>query len=300
MKLKYATKLFMAVNGITLLFRTMQVLLLTESGTGFLKTGYAAVNIIGAILVIFCLGALFINAIRAVRQPQNINCKGWPSVIVAGLCAAFYMASGISALAVKQLGWKILIVTSLLAAVMCIALAFSAVSGKALPKGVTLLPIPYWLTVLVVSYIYYTERPLRVRTVYEAFAVCFVLLFTVCFGKAVCGVNPEKNFRRMYPLGFTSCSLCLLCIIPEGIAIIFGMSEKITASPVMPLTLVAGALFTGFFTINTFKKSNTIHPKKGKKMDSENTAQDLQNRFCEISDNSDETVIAEQKTTDEN
>lgn len=279
MKLKYTTKLFMVVNGIILLFRTLQVLFLTESKTGFLKSGYAVVNIVGAVLIVLCLGALFSNAIRAVRQPRNINCKGLPSVVVAGVSAALYLASGIGAFMTEQFGWKVLLSTSILSAIMCIALAVSAFNEKPIPKVVTLLPIPYWLTVLVVSYLYYTERPLRARTVYEAFAVCFVLLFTVCFGKAVSGVNSEKNFRRIYPLGLTACALCLLCVVPEGIAWLCGMSDRITASPVMPLTLVAGALFTGFFTINTFKKSNTVHPNKKSKEKGL-----IEERHCEISD----------------
>lgn len=285
MKLKYTTKLFMVVNGIILLFRTLQVLLLTETKTGFLKSGYAVVNIIGAVLIVLCLGAMFSNAIQAVRQPQNVNCKGLLSVIVAGVSAALYLASGIGAVMTAQLGWKVMLATSVLSAIMCIALAVSAFNEKPISKVVTLLPIPYWLTVLVISYIYYTERPLRVRTVYEAFAVCFVLLFTVCFGKAVSGVNSEKNFRRIYPLGLTACALCLLCVVPEGIAWVCGMSDKITASPVMPLTLAVGALFTGFFTINTFKKSNTVHPNKKKKAEEQSVAKDWSREFSDTESN---------------
>ena len=265
MKLKYTTKLFIAVNAIILTFRTLQVLLLTEPNTGFLKGDYIVVNIIGAVLVVGCLAALFSNASMAVRQPEKINCNGAVSSIVAALSAVLYLASGVLAVITSQFGFRALFTTSVLAGVMCLVMAVSAIQQKPLPKALFLLPLPYWMSVLIISYLYYTERPLRARTIYETFAVCFVLLFTVCFGKAVSGVNAEKNFRRIYPLGLVASSLCILCVVPEGIAWIVGMSENVTNSPVMPLSLAAGALFTGFFTINTFKKSNTVHPKDKEK-----------------------------------
>lgn len=267
MKLKYTTKLFIVVNAIILTFRTLQVLLLTEPNTGFLMDDYIVVNIIGAVLVVACLVALFSNASMAVRQPEKINCCGVASSAVASLSAVLYLASGVLAWMTSQFGFGVLFATSVLAGIMCIAMAVSAVKQKPLSKALFLLPLPYWMCVLIISYLYYTERPLRARTVYETFAVCFVILFTVCFGKAVSGVNAEKNFRRIYPLGLVASSLCILCVVPEGIAWIVGMSEKVTASPVMPLTLAAGAVFTGFFTINTFKKSNTVHPKDKQKIE---------------------------------
>ena len=94
MKLKYTTKLFIAVNAIILAFRTLQVLLLTEPNTGFLKGDYIVVNIIGAVLVVACLAALFSNASMAVRQPRKINCGGVASCVVAALSAVLYFASG--------------------------------------------------------------------------------------------------------------------------------------------------------------------------------------------------------------
>ena len=93
-------------------------------------------------------------------------------------------------------------------------------------------------------------------------------------GKAISGVNPEKNFRKIYPLGLLACTLCNVSLIPEIIAWLCGFGDKVTESAVMPLSLAAAAIFTGFFTINTFKKSNTIHPKMKKRMEQGRIAKD--------------------------
>ena len=94
MKLKYTTKLFVVVNLIVVAFRTVQIMLLTESGTAFLKPNMLVVNIIGTVLVLLSLGALCFNANGAVRQPEALNCKGVPSAVVASLSGALYLAGG--------------------------------------------------------------------------------------------------------------------------------------------------------------------------------------------------------------
>ena len=269
MKLKYTTKLFIIVNAIVTVLRTVQIFLLTEDKTGFLKPGLLVVNIIIAAFTVLCIAAMFSNSSQAVRQPEKLNCYGVPSAIAAGMTAWCYLGSGVAAVVIKSHGWKVLLLMSVLAAVMCIWLALAALKVVEIKKGIMLLPLPYWLIVFVLSYLFYTERSLRVRTVYETFAVSFFILFTVVLGKAVSGVNPEKNFRRIYPLGLTACTLCIVSVLPELIATVAGFAIKVSDSPVMPLTLVAGAVFSGFFTINTFKKVNTVHPKKKKKMEQE-------------------------------
>lgn len=267
MKLKYTTKVFIVVNAIIIAFRTIQIMLLTESGNCFLKDGFKAVNIIGTVVSVLALAALFINSSQAVRQPEKINCKGVPSAVAAVLSGILYLSGGVIAVLGRHYGGTLLLIVSLSATVACVMMAISALKAKPIPKIGALGFAAFWLAEFVLAYFFYTERALRVRTVYEAFAVCFVILFSITFGKAISGVSSEKNFRRIYPLGLTSCSLCMVSLVPELIAGVCGFGDRVTESAVMPVTLAAAAVFTGFFTINTFKKSNTIHPKAKKYRD---------------------------------
>ena len=275
MKLKYTTKLFIAVNIIAVAIRTVQILVFTENETAFLKDGTLAVNIIFAVLILLVLSAMFFNASQAVRQPEKINCRGIPSAVAAGLCGVAFLSDGVLAFinSGKTIYGGVSFAAVLyaavagLACVSCIMMMGSALKDRPLSKPAALSFIAYWIMQFINAYLFYTERPLRVRTVYEAFALCFVIVFVITYGKAVSGVKPDKSFRRIYPLGLTACSLCILSVVPELIAAIFGFGEKVTESAVTTLTLAAGAIFTGFFTINTFKKSNTIHPKAKKRLE---------------------------------
>ncbi len=279
MKLKYTTKVFIVVNLIVVVFRTLQIMFLTESDTAFLKPKLLWLSIAGTVFCALSVAALFSNAIRAVRQPERINCKGTASAVASGITGVLYLISGISAAVSSAFGYLPLLVAAVLSAAGCAVYSVAAVNRCGLSKLATVFPIAYWLLTLVLSYVYYTEKPLRVRTVYEVLAMCFMLLFSVVFGKAVCSVNPTKNFRLIYPLGLCASTLCIASVLPELLCILFGFKDNVSASPVMSLTLVAGAVFSGFFTINTFKKSNTIHPKRKRRIEAE-----LQNQATENAD----------------
>lgn len=292
MKLKYTTKLFIVVNVIAVAIRTVQITVFTENETAFLKDGTLVGNIIFAALTLLALSAMFFNASQAVRQPQKINCRGIPSAVAAGFCGVVFLSDGILTLihSSKMLYGGVSFATVVYTAVACAAcfacvlMMVSAVKDRPLSKAAALSFVAYWVIQFITAYLFYTERPLRVRTVYEACALCFVIAFVITYGKAVSGVKPDKSFRRIYPLGLTACSLCILSVLPEFIAVLCGFGEKVSESAVMPLTLTAGAVFTGFFTINTFKKSNTIHPKTKMRLEMQVTVES--GEFEDIQSNS--------------
>lgn len=260
MKLKYSTKLFIVVNLIIIALRTSQIMFLTEDHTAFLKNGYLAINIMVMLILISLLAALFWITYNAVRQPLEVNFKGIPSCVAAGVSALLYVICFADTISSKPYGWVVMSLLSVLSALALIILAISAIKDYKLVKFVAFPLIAYWAVEFVFTYLFYTERPLRVRTVYEIFAICFVILFLIIFGKVTGGVNTKKNFRLMYPIGLLAGSLCLASVVPEMIASIFGYSDKVAESAVMPVILISAAIFTIFFTINTFKKNNTVRP----------------------------------------
>lgn len=261
MKLKYTTKLFMVVNVIVLVFRTLQVIFMTEADRTFLKPDMLVINIIGTVISVLSLAALFYNASSAVRQPEKINCCGVASAVAAGIVGCLYMLTGLQAALSKTFGWSTIFLLSIAATVSAALMVASALSEFKFPKWAAILPVLFWTGMLVIGYINYTECALRVRSVYEIFAVCFMILFSLTYGKAISGVKPSKNFRFIYPFGLVASSLCMASVIPEAIATLVSKGENVASTSVPVAALVAGAVFTGFFTINTFKKSNTIHPK---------------------------------------
>lgn len=290
MKLKHTTKLYIVVNIIAVLFRTVQIRALTESGTAFLKEDTLIINIIGTCISVCAYILLFFVALKDVRQPEKISCDGISSIVVLGLTGSLYLVGCVLSFVFKPYGWGLTAIMSLLCVGATISFIVSAYNKKALSKVWPLAFIAYWLVEFVEAYLFYTERPLRVRTVYETAALCFIIAFYIVFGKAVSGVKSEQSFRLIYPLGLTACSLCIVSVMPETIASIIGFGEKMTQSAVMPEALVTAAVFTGFFTINTFKKSNIIDPKDKKHIEMHNTEKPL---FPETVDGDDEVAKAD-------
>ena len=258
---KNIIKFFVAVNIIAVLFRTVQICALTESDTAFLKQGTAIINIIGTCIFVGMYIFLFCVALKVDNRPEMINCNGILSIVALGITGSLYLVGCILSILFQPNGWVLTAVMSVLCVSAILMFMDSAYNKKALPKIWALAFVAYWLAEFVEAYLFYTERPLRVRTVYETAALCFVIAFFILFGKSISRVKSQENHKLLYPIGFIACSLCMISFLPEAIAAVIGFGEKTTVSAVMPEALVAAAVFTGFFTINTFKGPNTIHPK---------------------------------------
>ena len=287
MKLKHTTKLYIVVNLIAVLFRTVQICALTESGTAFLKEGTLIINIIGTCISVCTYILLFFVALKDVRQPEKISCDGIPSMVVLGFTCSLYLVGCVLSFVFKPYGWGLTAIMSLLCVGATISFIVSAYNKKALSKVWPLAFIAYWLVEFVEAYLFYTERPLRVRTVYETVALCFIIAFSIVFGKAVSGVKSKENLRLIYPFGLIASSLCIISVVPEAIATIIGFGQKVTQSAVMPEALVAVAVFTGFFTVNTFAKSNKTGPEVKQHIEMHNAENPL---FSETADGDDEVA----------
>ena len=260
MKLKFATRIYIAVNAFAILFRTVQIMFMTESNTAFLKQNLIVLNVIGTVFVVLLLIYMTLNTFLATRQPVGINSSGIPMAVVSGISGVLYCICGGLSFVNHGTAWRIIFVLSLAAALFSFLFTASSVLDYRFPKAAALMPVAFWMGEFIVAYIYSTECSLRVRTVYETFALTLSLLFFICFGKLYSGVSKEKNFRLLYPLGLLASSLCFISVTPEFIARVFGFSDKVSVSCTPETALMGGGLFIAAVTLNTFKKSNTVRP----------------------------------------
>ena len=258
MKLKFTTALYIAVNAIILIFRTLQIILLTEPETAFLKDDYVVINVIGAAISFLALLLLGYNSYRAIKQPVGIKISGVSTLISATICGVSLIISCSFQMIYKSPAWKMTLVLGLLAALCVILMAATSVTTFKFKKIFMLPIIVFWAYQFVMSYVFYTGRPLRVRTIYEIFAMCLVILFFICMGKAYSNVNTKKNLQRLYPLGLMASSLCFISVVPEFIAEILGYSTNVSVSAVSITALFGSGVLIATVALNTFKRSNTI------------------------------------------
>ena len=145
MKLKHTTKLYIVVNLIAVLFRTVQICALTESDTAFLKEGTLLINIIGTCVSVGAYILLFIVALKDLRQPEKISCDGIPSIVVLGVTGSLYLVGCVLSFVFKPYGWILTAIMSLLCVVATISFMDSARNKKPLSKVCSLAFIAYWL-----------------------------------------------------------------------------------------------------------------------------------------------------------
>ncbi len=266
MKLKYTTKFFIATNAFLILFRTIQILFLTESNTAFLKNNFIIISIIGTVIGVIMLALLAFRAFFVSRKPIKVITHNKPVAIASAISSVLYLVGGILTWINNSNGFYAFTL-SLLTAISCALFAIASFTDFKFHKICALPPIALWLLEFILAYSYYTERTLRVRIVYETFAICLVLLFYIRFGKLVSRVSAEKNYHHVYVLGLVASTLCFASIIPEFIAIIVGQGNKVTTSCVSLFSLFAAGIFILAFTLDAFKSSNTIKRRTAVKIE---------------------------------
>lgn len=256
MKLKFITKLYILTNILLTVLRTLQIIFFTDDN-GFLTKGHTAFNVISPVICVLFLLYTCGNALISTRKPKTVINKGWFGFAASAISGVLYIMAGANALVSGFAGGKAIFILSLAAGFSCFLFAASAVFDYKFPKPCALLLIAFWLAQMIMTYIFYTERPLRVRMVYEIFAVVLCLLFSSTFGKIESGIANRKTFKIFYCLGLAASTLCFVSAVPEFLAFIFTAGSHVSVTAVPVPALLAGGVFAAYYTINSFTIKNT-------------------------------------------
>jgi hypothetical protein len=247
----------LGVNILIFIFRTLQIVLLTEKGTAFLKEKFTVINILLPVILMLLLIYTAANSYLATRQPTSVGKMGTFGFVICIISSVFIFAGSISTLIFRPSAWALLFAASLGAVFGVVLFAIPQIKEYTFPKPAALLFVFFGLTSLIAAYMYYSEHPLRARTVYEITALITSELFFLCLGKAISDVKPQKNFRLLYPLGIVSSTLCFSSCLPEITATVLGFGNRVTDTSVSQFIIIGIGLFTAFVTISSFRRANT-------------------------------------------
>lgn len=253
MKLQLTTILYFISNILFITFRTVQILCFTEKDTAFLMPRYMPVTIAFCAIGVVLLCTIFINALYKPRMPKDIKAKTVPSLAVSAVSGVLYAVSGILyTINVKSVSFFLIV--SITSALACILYGFTEFFEYEFPRFATLILIIAWIYNFITSYIFYSTKPLRFRTILETLAIALVTLFFISFGKLKSGVKQNRNIRLLYPLGLIASTLCFVSLVPETIAAMLGGSAKITESCISQTALLSAGIFTAFISLGCFKR----------------------------------------------
>ncbi len=256
MKLRFTTKSFVFSCVLFVIFRILQIILLTESGTAFLKPDYLWQNVVGTVLCLILVAYTVANAFYAYREPMVIGKTGLCGMIISAVTGGTFLVSALISV-VSQTFSIASAVFTLLGVAGCVLFALHEASILSLPEPTALLLLAMWFYNFIKAYIVYTSHPLRVRTVYEIIAMILAIFFFLGFAKAHSGVETSKNFRFLYPLGFAAAIFCFVATVPEIVAVALKFSENVTDSYTSYISLLGTGIFITYLTISTNAYSNT-------------------------------------------
>ncbi len=254
MKLQLTTLLYLIGNAVLILFRTIQIIFFTEPGSAFLKTSSLPINIILVVVSLLLMVSVFTNALYKPRMPKEIKTKSVPSVAISVFAGVLYIISGSIYLAGNIQTGGLFFTISLFGGLTCFLYGFTEFSGFEFPRIATLVWIGVWVYEFILSYAYYSTRPLRFRTILETLAIAFVLLFFISFGKLKSGVKQSRNIQLLYPLGLIASTLCFVSLVPEWLALLLKHGAKVSDSCISQPALLAAGSFTAFVSLYCFKK----------------------------------------------
>jgi hypothetical protein len=249
-----------------LVFRFLQIALLTEPETAFLKPQFLWLNILGTVL---CLLPTFYTAAEdfyAFRCPKQVGKTG---ILGAVICLASGILIVIPSITFAFSGGLLLtgaigflrFLLPLLGCSGCFILAAYELFGFKLAKPIFLLLLGSLLYEFIAAYSIYTAKPLRVRTVYEILALVFAILFFLNLSKANSGIKTTLNFRLVYPLGSLAATFATLATVPELLCSLFGLSATVT-EPTVPTCYILGmGIIITYITIASNTFANTVKIK---------------------------------------
>lgn len=253
MKLQLTTLLYFVSNLIFITLRTIQILCFTEADTAFLTPSSLPFSIAFVAIAVLLLVAVFTNALYKPRMPKEVKAKTKPCLGIAIASGVLYAVSGTYFWMTNESGGFFFVV-SLAAALTTLLYGFTEYLGFEFPRVATVVLIGVWVYEFILSYLFYSTRALRFRTILETLAIAFVLLFFIAFGKLKSGVKQTRNIQLLYPLGLVASTLCFVSLIPEAIAIAVGQSSKVSQSCVSQAALLSAGIFTAFISLYCFKR----------------------------------------------
>ncbi len=255
-----SSKIFFCLGTLLLLVcRTVQLLFMTESTTGFFKTEYSGYRFIFGIItaLIFVLSFYFGNMkLAPVYTPIKISTP--LSTVSIFTAFAFLISSGASSFGVFNLGNLIKLVMAIITSSFFLVLGLSGLLKTSVPKAVSVLSLPYFVYNLVLCFVLNSGMAVISESAYEILMLSAVLLFFLHLAKLVCGVTAAKNSNFLIPIGFISAMLCFITTIPRYFIILIGEKGVLKANSYNDFSVfVIGIFITVFcFSAMNYTRKN--------------------------------------------
>ncbi len=230
-----------------------------ETSSGFFKTGYSslAMLMLGIIAVLIILSAVPFSHIKRPQPPAF-----WPYVcaflsVALGLCF-FIETFKFTPLAGTTPALEAFIrIFAVLSGIVFVWCGVNELSFVPIIKEIYVIPVIYMILKMIVAFVAYVGVATITETVFELFAICAMLIFTLNFAKAQNGIKNKKGDALSTPL----CVICALVILTQiaPYAVNYFVKEEalLHANSLFTPTSIVLSLF--IISISIFKEQKELY-----------------------------------------
>lgn len=238
--------------------RTIQLLFLTDSKTGFYKDGMESIGttlmvILVAIVAIAALLIFLFEKSRLSAAPSSSILLGCAALFagIANFAEPFLNEVSFSAIPPFLVGLRIIMILAS-AAVLCwfgIAILFNTTFYPSL----SIVLIVTWVVRLISSFICFTGMSNISENLYDVLMLISTLVFLLLFGKAICGISKSVTNRKLVAVGIASVIFTAASAIPCLIAYVISGTAFVHVPIDNPITGLFMAFFISVYLVDICK-----------------------------------------------
>ncbi len=247
---------FALVSAVTV--RTIQLLFLTDSKTGFYKEGMEGVGtalmalLIGVIAVASTLVFLF-DKEKLSPVPSSSVLLGAAAIFVgiANIAEPFLNEISFSSVPPILLGLRTIMIIAA-GAVFCwygLAILFNA----KLHASLSIILVITWVVRLMSSFVCFTGMSNISENLYDVLMLISTLVFLLLFGKAVCKISKSDTNRKLFSVGIAAVLFTAASSIPCIIAYLASDFAFIHIPVDSPITGLFMAFFIAVYLLDICK-----------------------------------------------
>ena len=243
------------LSGISL--RTVMLLFTLDPVSGFIKQQY---TLPAVILIAFLIAAAFIVYIFSffLKQGYIADVKsgstGFSAAsIIMGI--AIIYETFFSSLLDGFGGLKTLhYIFSAVAAISLIALGVLGLLKKEFPALLSLAPIVFWLTRLIIIFSNFSTISTISDTLIETACLCLCLITFLNYSKLTCGYIGKNKTSGVFALSLLTAYACFIASVPRIIISLLAHGEAVHVNTIPAFSGLAAAIYCMLFAYSIIKK----------------------------------------------
>lgn len=246
MKKKTLTVFGVIIAVICITLRTVTLMYVTESETGFFISRLIPMGIAlcAATFILTLVASAF--SFSAKQKAENcfvISKTSGVFAILLGVCLFCYCLGFGTHPSAMEWQHTLEIVSGILSAVWFVLYGLTSFVDIKLPPLTATIPVIHWICRIMVAFSAFSTVSLVAEHIYSLAALCLVTVFMLLLGKTVSGIAGRKTLTCLFPTAICASILTLTSSVSRLIVTVLGQAERIHGETSIDIVSIAVGIF---------------------------------------------------------